>query len=307
MHPEDNSLRYSIRCRKRLDSIRYGSGIRIREAIGLAFDFEWTNANIMYGFFSRTTSFFQNSPMAAQGSPAPEELALLEPYRKELDPSVFGAVYVPPVSDGSGQDRTLLRQAAQLFSEAGCKRSGTALTLPDGEPFEIEFLDFENFQEPRTTPFIKNLKLLGIEARYRVVDAAQYKRRLNDFDYDVVTARFGLGLTPGEGMRSTFGSEAASLPGSHNLSGITNEAVDDLIEKALVAETREELTFICRAIDRILRSGHYWVPMWNKPNHLVAYWDVFGRPERSPKYDMGVVSTWWYDEEKAKRIHFAGR
>ena len=136
---------------------------------------------------------------------------------------------------------------------------------------------------------------------------AQYKRRLNDFDYDVVTARFGLGLTPGEGMRSTFGSEAASLPGSHNLSGITNEAVDDLIEKALVAETREELTFICRAIDRILRSGHYWVPMWNKPNHLVAYWDVFGRPERSPKYDMGVVSTWWYDEEKAKRIHFAGR
>ena len=132
--------------------------IRIREAIGLAFDFEWTNANIMYGFFSRTTSFFQNSPMAAQGSPAPEELALLEPYRQELDPSVFGAVYVPPVSDGSGQDRALLHQAAQLLSEAGCKRSGTALTLPDGEPFEIEFLDFENFQEPRTTPFIKNLE-----------------------------------------------------------------------------------------------------------------------------------------------------
>ena len=179
--------------------------------------------------------------------------------------------------------------------------------MPDGEPFEIEFLNFENFQEPRTTPFINNLKLLGIEARYRVVDAAQYKRRLDDFDYDVVTARFGLGLTPGEAMRSTFGSEAASLPGSHNLSGIANEAVDALIEKALVADTREELTFICRAIDRILRSGHYWVPMWNKPNHLVAYWDVFGRPERGPKYDMGVVSTWWYDEEKAKRIHFAGR
>jgi microcin C transport system substrate-binding protein len=281
---------------------------RIREAIGLAFDFEWTNANIMYGFFSRTTSFFQNSPMAAEGTPSPQELALLEPYRsKELDPTVFGAVYVPPVSDGSGQDRTLLHQAAQLFSEAGCKRSGTALTLPDGKPFEIEFLDFENFQEPRTTPFIKNLKLLGIEARYRVVDAAQYKRRLNDFDYDVVTARFGLGLTPGEGMRSTFSSEAANLPGSHNLSGIANEAVDALIEKALVAETREQLTLICRAIDRILRSGHYWVPMWNKPNHLVAYWDVFGRPERGPRYDMGVPSTWWYDAEKAKRIHFAGR
>jgi microcin C transport system substrate-binding protein len=280
---------------------------KIRQAIGLAFDFEWTDANIMYGVYARTTSFFQNSPMAAQGSPAPEELALLEPFRSELDPSVFGEVYVPPVSDGSGQDRELLRRASQLFSEAGCKRAGTLLTLPDGKPFEIEFLDFDNALEPHTAPFIKNLKLLGIEARYRVVDAAQYKRRLDDFDYDVVTSRFGLGLTPGEGMRSTFGSEAASLPGSRNVSGIANKVVDALIEKALVAETREQLTFICRAIDRILRSGHYGVPMWNKPNHLVAYWDLFNRPERSPRYEIGVVSTWWYDEEKAKRIHSAGR
>ncbi|TPV97784.1 MAG: Oligopeptide-binding protein AppA [Beijerinckiaceae bacterium] len=280
---------------------------RIREAIGLVFDFEWTNANIMYGVYARTTSYFQNSPMAAQGSPAPQELALLEPFRAELDPTVFGEVYVPPVSDGSGQDRELLRRAAQLFTDAGCKRAGTELTLPDGKPFEIEFLDFDNALEPHTAPFIKNLKLLGVEARYRVVDAAQYKRRLDDFDYDVVTSRFGFGLTPGEFMRSTFGSEAASLPGSHNVSGIANKAVDALIEKALVAETREKLTFICRAIDRVLRSGHYWVPMWNKPNHLVAYWDVFGRPERSPRYETGVVSTWWYDEDKAKRIHFAGR
>jgi microcin C transport system substrate-binding protein len=281
--------------------------VRIRQAIGLAFDFEWTNANIMYGVYSRTTSFFQNSPMAAQGRPAPEEVALLEPFRADLDPAVFGEVYVPPVSDGSGQDRELLRRAATLFSEAGCKRAGTLLTLPDGKPFEIEFLDFDNALEPHTAPFIKNLKLLGIEARYRVVDAAQYKRRLDDFDYDIVTSRFGLGLTPGEGMRSTFGSEAANLPGSRNVSGIAIKAVDTLIEKALVVDTREHLTFICRAIDRILRSGHYWVPMWNKPNHLVAYWDLFGRPERGPRYDIGVVSTWWYDEEKAKRIHFAGR
>ena len=280
---------------------------RIRQAIGLAFDFEWTNANIMYGVYARTTSYFQNSPMAAQGSPSPQEFAMLEPYREELDPSVFGEVYVPPVSDGSGQDRKLLRRASQLFSQAGCKRAGTLLMLPDGKPFEIEFLDFDGALEPHTAPFIKNLKLLGVEARYRVVDAAQYKRRLDDFDYDIVTSRFGFGLTPGEGMRATFGSEAASLPGSRNVSGIANKVVDALIEQALVAETREQLTFICRAIDRILRSGHYWVPMWNKPNHLVAYWDLFGRPERSPRYDTGVVSTWWYDEEKAKRIHFAGR
>ena len=180
--------------------------VRIRQAIGLAFDFEWTNANIMYGVYSRTNSFFQNSTMAAQDSPAPEEVALLEPFRGDVDPAVFGEVYVPPVSDGSGQDRELLRRAATLFSDAGCKRAGTLLTLPDGKPFEIEFLDFDNALEPHTAPFIKNLKLLGVEARYRVVDAAQYKRRLDDFDYDIVTSRFGLGLTPGEGMRSTFRS-----------------------------------------------------------------------------------------------------
>ncbi len=281
--------------------------VKIRQAIELAFDFEWTNANIMYGVYSRTVSYFQNSPMAAQGKPAPEELALLEPFRSELDPSVFGEVYVPPVSDGSGQDRALLREAAQLLAGAGCKRTGTALALPDGTPFEIEFLDFDNALQPHTAPFINNLKLLGIEGRYRMVDAAQYKRRLDDFDYDIVTSRFGFGLTPGEFMRLVFGSEAANLPGSRNVSGIANKAVDSLIEKALVAETREELTFICRAIDRILRSGHYWVPMWNKPNHLVAYWDLFGRPERGPRYEMGVVSTWWYDAEKAKRIHLSGR
>ncbi|WP_134492170.1 extracellular solute-binding protein [Methylocella tundrae] len=280
---------------------------RIRQAVGLAFDFEWTNANIMYGVYSRTTSFFQNSPMAAQGKPSPEELALLEPYRGEIPAEAFGEVYAPPVSDGSGQDRELLRRANTLLMDAGCKRQGAALMLPDGKPFEIEFLDFDGALEPHTAPFIKNLKLLGIEARYRVVDAAQYKRRTDDFDYDVVTSRFGLGLTPGEGMRATFGSEAADLPGSRNVSGIKNKAVDALVEQALVAGTREQLTFICRAIDRILRASYPWVPMWNKPNHLVAYWDVFSRPERSGKYDIGVVNTWWYDDEKAKRINFVSR
>jgi len=281
--------------------------VRIREAIGLAFDFEWTNANIMYGVYARTTSFFQNSPMAAEGKPSPEELALLEPYRSELPAAVFEDVYTAPASDGSGQDRELLRRASALFAEAGCKRQGTQLTLPDGKPFEIEFLDFDNALEPHTAPFIKNLKLLGVQARYRVVDAAQFKRRTDDFDYDVVSSRFGLGLTPGEGMRVIFGSEAAAMHGSRNLSGVANKVVDALIEKALVVETRDELTFVCRAIDRILRSIHPWVPMWNKPNHLVAYWDIFSRPERGPRYEIGVVSTWWYDEEKAKRIKFASR
>jgi len=280
---------------------------RIRQALGLAFDFEWTNANIMYGLYARTVSFFQNSPMAAEGKPSPQELALLEPFRDKLPAAVFEDVYVPPVSDGSGQDRALLRRAMELLRAAGCKRNGSALMLPDGKPFEIEFLDFQGSLEPHTAPLIKNLKLLGIEARFRVVDAAQYKRRTDDFDYDIVVSRFGLGLTPGEGMRVYFGSEAASMPGSRNVAGIADPVVDALIEKALVVDNRKDLTTFCRAIDRILRSGFYWVPMWNRPNHLVAYWDVFSRPERSAKYDIGVVSTWWYDEEKAKRINFAKR
>jgi microcin C transport system substrate-binding protein len=280
---------------------------KIREAIALCFDFDWTNTNIMYGLYARTTSFFENSPLAAEGKPSLEELELLEPFRGEIPAAAFAAVYVPPKSDGSGQDRALLRRASELLEAAGCKRHGKSLALPDGKPFEIEFLDFEGSLERHTAPFIKNLTLLGIEARYRVVDAAQYGRRTDEFDYDVVTSRFGFGLTPGEGLRGRFGSEAASLPGSGNVSGIASKPIDALIEKALVVATREELTHICRAIDRILRAMHPWVPMWNKPDHWIAHWDVFGRPERNARYDIGVVSTWWYDPEKAKEINFAGR
>lgn len=279
---------------------------RIREALGLAFDFEWTNANIMYGVYARTISFFQNSPMMAEGKPSTEELLLLEPYRDKLPPAVFDAVYVPPVSDKSGQDRELLRRAANLLSQAGCKREGTALLLPNGKPFDIEFLDFEGSLQPHAAPFIKNLRLLGVEARHRIVDPAQYKRRIDEFDYDIVVTRFGLGLAPGESMRAYFGSESSKMPGTRNMAGIADPVVDALIEKALVAETREQLTIICRAIDRILRARYYWVPMWNKTTHLIAYWDIYGRPERGPNYGLAVASTWWRDAARAQAIGFTG-
>ncbi|REF87813.1 microcin C transport system substrate-binding protein [Methylovirgula ligni] len=280
--------------------------IRIREALEQCFDFEWTNRNIMYGLYHRTVSYFQNSPMMASGKPSPEELAILSAFKAKLPEAVFGDVPVPPVSDGSGEDRTLLRKANDLLLAAGCKRDGANLLLPDGKPFEIEFLDFDNALEPHTAPFIRNLNLLGITARFRTVDPAQYKQRTDNFDYDIVTSRFGLGLTPGEAMRAYFGSQTANLPGSYNISGIADPVIDALIEQALTVDTREKLTYICRCIDRILRCGHYWVPMWNKPNHLVAYWDVFSRPARSAKYDIGVVSTWWYDTDKAARVHLPG-
>jgi microcin C transport system substrate-binding protein len=280
---------------------------RIREAIGCAFDFLWTNKNLMYGAYERTTSFFENSDMAAKGRPDAEELALLEPYRDKLPPEVFGEAYLPPVSDGSGQDRTLLRRANELFLAAGCRRQDTRLLLPDGRPFELEFLYDETGLEPHTQSFIKNLKQLGLDAHIRLVDPAQYKQRIDDFEFDVITERLLMAQSPGEELRNLFGSESASIHGSRNVVGIADPAVDALIAKALIVNSRNELVHVCRALDRVLRAEHYWVPHWYKPTHWIAQWDVFGRPAKPPRYDTGILTTWWYDPEKAKRIKISGQ
>ncbi len=279
---------------------------RIREAIGTAFDFKWTNANLMYGSYERTVSYFENSDMEAKGLPDAEELALLEPFRDKLSPEVFGEPYVPPESSEPGQPRDLLRKANELLLAAGCKRQGTLLLLPDGKPFQFEFLYDERGLEPHTQSFIRNLRQLGIDANIRVVDAAQYKQRMDDFDFDVTTERIVMSFSPGEELRSRFGSELANVHGSHNILGLQDPAVDALITKALVASSRDELVHICRALDRVLRAGRYWVPHWYKPTHWIAHWDAFGRPDKAPRFDTGIVTTWWYDENKAKRIKFAG-
>ncbi len=279
---------------------------RIREALGLAFDFRWTNQNIMFGLYQRTWSYFQNTPMAAAGKPGPEELALLDPFRGKVSGAVFDEAYRAPESDGSGQDRALLGQAFKMLGEAGCKRDGSVLKLPDGQPFTIEFLDFSSALERHTAPYIKNLRLLGIEATFRAVDSAQYQSRTQSFDFDVVTQNYGGSFTPGEGLRLVFGSEAAKTPGSQNLTGIADPVVDALIEKALVAGSREELTVTCRVLDRVLRAGHYWVPMWNLPVHWLAFWDEYDRPATPPRYDPGVLSTWWVDPAKAARLNLPG-
>lgn len=280
---------------------------RVREAMGYAFDFAWTNKNLMYGAYTRTESYFENSDMKARGLPGPRELALLEPFRGKVPDEVFGEPFVPPHTDGSGQDRALLRRANDLLTKAGCKRSGMNLLLPDGKPIEVEFLDFSSALERHTQPFIKNLKLLGIDARMRIVDAAQYQRRLEDFDFDIITRRLSMAYSPGEELRALFGSEAANTRGSRNLTGIADPVVDALIAKALQATTREDLVAICRALDRVLRAGRYWVPHWYKPTHWIAHWDVFGRPERSPKFSPGIINTWWWDEARAKKIAFVGQ
>ena len=285
---------------------------RVREALIHAFDFEWTNKTIMYGAYARTQSLFQNSDMVANGPPSPEELKLLEPFRGQVPDEVFGAPFVPPVSDGSGQDRTLLRKASQLLSEAGLVIKDGKRLLPNGEAFRIEFLHDEPSFQPHHGPFIKNLGTLGIEATLRLVDAVQYRARVEDFDFDITTERLGISATPGDSMRPTFSSQAAATKGSYNLAGIANPAIDALIEKILAADTRAELTTACRAFDRVFRAGRYWVPHWYRATHPVAYWDVFDHPKTLPRYQIDNYSSsvgerilWWYDAAKAARLEQA--
>lgn len=275
---------------------------RVREALGLAFDFEWTNKNIMYGSYKRVFSYFQNTDMEAVGKPGPEELALLEPFRGKVADAAFGDPFVPPVSDGSGSDRALLRRADELLRAAGCKRDGGVLKLPSGAPFAIEFLDSTEALQPHTAPLEENLRKLGIDAKSRIVDAAQYKARTENFDFDVVTAAFGGSPTPGAELRIFFSSKAAATPGSRNLCGIADPVVDALVERIAQARSRAELNTAAKALDRVLRAGHYWIPMWYRDEAWVAYWDAFSRPERQPKLGAGAPDTWWWDEQKAKKI-----
>src|SRR6195952_5317454 len=285
---------------------------RVREALTYAFDFEWTNKTIMYGAYARTHSVFQNSDMMAIGPPLPEELALLEPFRGKVPDEVFGEPYVPPVSDGSGQDRTLLRKATQLLNDAGCKVKDGKRTLPDGDIFRIEFLLDEPSFQPHHAPFLKNLGTLGIEATIRLVDAVQYRARVEDFDFDVAIERPSISATPGDSMRPTFSSQAAATKGSYNIAGIADPVIDALIQKILAADTRAELTTACRAFDRVFRAGCYWVPHWYRATHPVAYWDVFDYPKTLPRYrvdnyssSLGERTIWWYDAAKAAKLEQA--
>jgi microcin C transport system substrate-binding protein len=276
--------------------------IRVRQALGLAFDFEWSNKNLFYDSYKRTASFFELTPLKAEGRPSPEELALLEPYRADLRPEVFETVTVPPVSDGSGQDRKLLRQASALLDAAGWTTQGTVRKNARGETLSLEILNDSPIFERVFNPYIKNLKLLGIDAALRTVDEAQYQDRLKNFDFDMVSSRFSSDVTPGVGLRVFFGSGSAQATGSFNLAGVASPVIDALIEKIVAARSRAELDVAGRALDRVLRAEHFWVPNWHKGSHWVAYWDIFGRPAVKPKYDRGFVDTWWYDQEKARKI-----
>lgn len=279
---------------------------RVREALIDAFDFEWTNKNIMYGSYERTHSVFQNSPMMAKGKPDNAELALLEPFRGKVPDEVFGEPYVPPVTDASGQDRQWLRRGAQLLNDAGCALKNGKRVLPNGKPITVEFLIDEPTFQPHHLPYIKNLGVLGIDATLRVVDPVQYRARVDGFDFDITVERFSFSATPGDSLRTFFSSQAAATKGSQNLAGIADPAVDALVDIIIAAKTRDELTAACKALDRVIRAGRYWIPHWYKGSHWIAYWDVFGHPAGKPRYFRGIPETWWYDRDKAANLQKKG-
>jgi microcin C transport system substrate-binding protein len=276
--------------------------VRVRRALDYAFDFEFTNKSLFYGLYTRTASFFENSPLKASGKPSADELALLEPFRSQLPPQVFEEPYTPPVSDGTGKDRRPLQEADKLLKEAGWQIKDGKRVNAKGETLELEFLFVDATSERILAGYADNLKRLGIAVSLRRVDPAQYERRRKTFDFDIITTRYALRPTPGGELRSYWSSDQAKIDGSANLAGIADPAVDALLAKVIAARSREELKVAANALDRVLRAGHYWVPQYHSGRHHVAHWDKYGRPATRPRYARGFIDSWWYDAAKAAKL-----
>ena len=275
---------------------------RVREALNLAFDFEWTNEHLFFGLYKRTNSMFQNSRYAAHEPPSDEEIELLGPFRGQIPDAVFEKPYKAPSSATKGIRHNLLK-AARLLREAGWHiKDNTTLVDKHGLPFTIEFLVSSASFTRILGPYVRNLERLGIHATIRVVDAANFKNRRDNFDFDIAVQKFPQFLTPGEEQRGYFGSDSAKMAGSKNISGVKNPAVDAMIDRMVNADNRDELTVAARAMDRVLMWNNFVIPHWYKGRHNIAYWNRFQRPAIKPRYDLGVLDTWWYDPKKAAQI-----
>jgi microcin C transport system substrate-binding protein len=275
---------------------------RVREALGYAFDFEWDNKNLFFGAYVRTKSYFSNSELASSGLPSPEELKVLEPLRAQLPPAVFTKSYDPPKTDGTGDIRANLKEALALLKEAGWTVQGQKLVNAKNEPMQFEVLLDDPAFERITLPFVKNLERLGITARVRTVDTAQYQNRTDNFDFDMIVGSWGESLSPGNEQTDFWGSERASIPGSRNLAGVRDPAVDKLIALLISAPDREGLIARTRALDRALLWNFYVIPHYHIQNFRVAYWDKFSRPRVGPKYALGF-DTWWVDAKKESALN----
>ena len=266
--------------------------IRVRQALGLLFDFEWANKQLFNGAYTRTASYFENSEMAARGLPSAAELKLLEPLRGQVPEQVFTQAFRNPVSDGSGMIRERQREAYNLLMAAGYTIKDDKMVDAQGKPLAFEFLLVQPEFERVLLPFKRNLADLGVEMSIRRVDVAQYINQIRSRDFDMIVGGFAQSNSPGNEQREFWSTAAADNPGSRNYIGLRDPAVDTLVESLINADSRDSLVAHTRALDRVLLWGYYVIPNWHIKTHRVAYWNHLGHPKVAPKYDIGL-DTWW--------------
>jgi len=280
---------------------------RVRRALARMFNFEWSNEQLFYGLYERTDSFFENTDMEASGPPEGAELALLEEFRGRLPEEIFTEpAFVPPASAPRLGDRRAVREASALLDAAGWRPGEDGMRRnADGEVLDVEFISDSPAFGRIVLPYVENLRRIGVDAEWVQIDSAQMQQRQETFDYDMTVARLVVGNTPSVELRNIYGSASADQPGSFNLSGLADPVVDALIDRVIGAGSRDEMVVAARALDRVLRSRHIWVPNWSKGEHWLAYWDVFGKPEVKPAYARGE-NTWWFVPEKMEALRAAG-
>lgn len=281
--------------------------VRVRDAIGRMFNFEWSNETLFYGLYERITGFATNSYNEATGVPSPEELAVLEPIADLLPEGVLtDEVYTPPVSGNRQLDRGQLREASALLDAAGWEVGNDGIRRnAKGETLTVEFLEYSAAFDRVVQPFVANLKALGIDATLNRVDSAQYVERTRSMDFDIITDHLAFGYEPGSGLAQKFGSEDANNS-VFNTPGLADPAVDALIDVIRNAQTREEMVPAVRALDRVMRAMRITVPQWYKNVHTVAYFNMFEHPETMPPYDLGYLDFWWFDADKHAALKAAG-
>jgi len=273
------------------------SNPRVREALSYAYDHEWINKILYNNAYTRTDSYFDNSPLASSGLPTKEELLLLEPWKDQLPNEIFNKIYKPPISDGSGMPRENLRIAKKILEEEGWKIKNGKLTK-DNKEFVFEFLIVSPSVERIALAFQKTLETLGITMNVRTVDSSQYQARMLNYDFDMIKNTWRVSLSPGNEQQFYWGSEVGKNEGSKNYAGVDSPVVDFLIEKLIGAKTREELTTTIHALDRVLLWGHYVIPLYHSGIDRIAYWDFLEYPKNIPLYGI-VIESWWANKEKA--------
>ena len=281
--------------------------IRVRKAIGMMFNFEWSNKTLFYGIYARMQSFWENSYLKASGMPQAGELAFLTPLADILPQGVLDSPAVtPPISSERQLDRKKLRAASALLYEAGWPVGDDGMRRnATGDTLKLEFLNDSQSFDRVINPFVENLRKLGVDAVHTRVDNAQATERERNFDFDIVTGNFRTSLTSGAGLKQYFGSETADIS-IFNLAGYKSEAADRLIENVIAAEDRETLNDATRALDRVLRAEVFWVPQWFRNTHNIAYYDMYRYPDTLPPYALGVLDFWWFDQDAYARLKAEG-